>query len=143
MRNNKQASSERRYPFKMSRLYVNVATVILAVFMALVTLTEPLLLLFFLVLTAVISTATFFLKIRPIFRTRQAGDQQKNSAQSIGRRELYILLLVVIAIILLPFLLFLSAASLPAYTWFAIIASFAAGIGISEVLFYIYCKRMM
>ena len=143
MRNNEQASNERRYPFKMSRLYVNVATLILAVFMAVVTLTEPLLLLLFLVLTAVISAATFFLKIRPIFRIRKTRDQQKNPAQSIGRRELYILLLVIIAIILLPFLLFFSAGSLPPYAWFVVLASFAAGIGISEVLFYIYCKRMM
>lgn len=143
MRNNVQTSKERGYPFKMSRLYVNIATVILAVFMAFVTLTEPLLLLLFLVFTAVISIAGLFLKIRPIFGIRKTGDQQKNPAQPIGRRELYILLLVVIAIILLPFVLFLSAASLPVYTWFIVLASFAAGIGTSEVLFYIYCRRMM
>jgi hypothetical protein len=143
MRTSEQASGERKYPFKMSRLYVNVATVVLAVFMALVTLTEPLLLLFFLILTAAISVVTFFLKIRPIFSVRKTGDQQKTPAQSVGRRELYVLLLVVIAIVLLPFLLFFSAASLPPYTWFVVLASFAAGIGISEVLFFVYCKRVM
>ena len=143
MKKNMQAGRERRYPFKMSRLYVNAATTILAVFMAVVMLTELLLLLLFLLLTISISAALFVLRIRPVFRIRKPGDQQESPMQPLGRRGLYVLLIVVIAIIALPFLLFFSAGSLPPYIWFVVLASLASGMGISEILYYVYCNRMV
>lgn len=141
MNESTQGGTERGYPFRMSRVYVNAATTILAVFLAIVILPEPLLLLLFLLLTISIGAALFVLKIRPIFKVSKPRDQQGSLTQPLGRRALYVLLILVIAIIALPFLLFLSAAALPTYTWFSVLASLASGIGISEILYYVYCRR--
>jgi hypothetical protein len=142
MKSNEGARTERKYPFKMSRLYVNVATAILAVFMASVSLTEPMLLVLFVLLVILISAITFSLKIRPLFKIHRPT-QQEDSGEPMGPKTRFALLAAIAAVILLPFLLFLSAGALPANTWFIVIASLASGIGISEILFYIYCKRML
>lgn len=140
MRSNEAARKERKYPFKMSRLYVNVATALLALFMASVSLTEPMLLVLFVLLVVLISAIAFSLKIRPLFKIRRA-DQQEDSGEPVRPRTRFAMLIAIVAVISLPFLLFLSAGALPANTWFIVVASLASGIGISEILFYIYCKR--
>jgi sterol desaturase/sphingolipid hydroxylase (fatty acid hydroxylase superfamily) len=142
MKSNEGARRERKYPFKMSRLYVNVATAILAVFMASVSLTEPMLLVLFVLLVILISAIAFSLKIRPLFKLRRPN-QQEDSGEPMGPKTRFALLAAIVAVISLPFLLFLSAGALPANTWFIVVASLASGIGISEILYYIYCNRML
>ncbi len=142
MKGDEGARRERKYPFKMSRLYVNVATAVLAVFMASVSLTEPMLLVLFVLLVILISAIAFSLKIRPLFKIHRPN-QQEDYGEPMGPKTRFALLAAIAAVILLPFLLFLSAGALPANTWFIAVASLASGIGISEILFYIYCKRML
>ncbi|HKZ93454.1 MAG TPA: hypothetical protein VJ249_02580 [Candidatus Bathyarchaeia archaeon] len=142
MDQDERISKEKKYPFKTSRLYVNIATTFLAFFMAAVLLAEPTLFLIFLGLTSLVTVALFVLKIRPVINV-QRPHQQASPAESLSRRKFYLLVAAFAAIILLPFLLFLSAGSLDIYSWFIILAGVAAGMGISEIVFYIYCTRML
>jgi len=140
--NKTSKSRQRRYPFAISRVFLNVITSALATFLALMFLKENLLRVHFVISTSFVTAIVFILKIRPLIRVPVSGARNKPKKTELpDRRRSFLLLLTLMAVIVFPFLLFLSALIFEPAIWFILIASTASGIGISEILFYIYCEN--
>ena len=140
--NKDEDSKQGRYPFNLSRVFLNVLTSALSTFLALMLIEEALVLLYFLTSTALVTAIVSILKIRPVIKVPKSrtSEAPKNSRLPSRGRPVGLLILLV-AILMFPFLLFLSARVFDPAIWFMLIASIASGIGISEILFYIYCEK--
>lgn len=134
-------SRQGRYPFNLSRVFLNALTSALSTFLALMLIKESLVLLYFAAATSLVTAIVFVLKIRPVIKSPQfALGGQKNSMPPSRKRPVMVLFLLMVTL-MFPFLLFLSARIFDPTIWFMLIASIASGIGISEILFYIYCEN--
>lgn len=131
-----------KYPFKTARVYLNAATAALSFFLALMFLADPILFASYLTLTSTITIALFWLKLNPLTKKVASSqtDAQKTEYEPKTKRR-WLIIVGLLGLLSLPFALFLLSPFLPLYIWFIIIASLASGIGVSEVLFYIYCKK--
>lgn len=130
---------------RTGRLFFNVFLVALSVLFAIVYLREVLLLVSFVVASAVVTAIAFGLKLRPLVRRvplTSATGQQDDYGGAVGRHRRLTLLLLLLAI-MFPFLFFLSARIIEPAVWFLLLASIAAGMGVSEILFFVYRKRMV
>lgn len=133
---------ERQYPYPMSRLFVNVVTVGLAVFLMFVVVKEFVPLLVFLVAAGLLTVFRFFVKVRYVLKMIKVSNlEQGDVRKSLVERSRRVMLLGLVAIVLALPLLLLVTQVLPVYVWLTVMASVASGLGLSEVLFYIYCKR--
>lgn len=128
---------------RTGRLFLNVLLVTLSVFLAIAYLREILLLVSFVIASAVVTAIAFGLKLRPLIRRvpqNSATGQQDDYGGAVGRHRKLTLLLLLLAI-MFPFLLFLSARIIDPAIWFLLLTSIAAGMGISEILFFMYMRR--
>jgi predicted lysophospholipase L1 biosynthesis ABC-type transport system permease subunit len=139
--NQDSPQKQKRYPFGISRVLVNAMTSVLATFLAVMFLNETFLLPYFVLSTITVTAVAFILKIHPIIQVPKssAENQSENNDTHQSRRPFWILLVALIVLVVFPFLLLLSARVFEPTIWFALIASVAAGIGVSELLFYVYC----
>jgi hypothetical protein len=139
--NQDSPQKQKRYPFNISRVFVNAMTSVLAIFLALMFLEETFLLLYFVLSTITVTAIAFVLKIHPVIHVPQSVTEKQSGNNDVhqSRRSLWILLAALVAIVVFPFLLLLSARIFEPTIWFTLIASVAAGIGVSELLFYVYC----
>lgn len=131
-----------KYPFRTARVYLNAATAALSFFLALMFLADPVLFASYLTLTSTIAIVLFWLKLNPLTKgtTSSQTNAQKPEYEPKTKRR-WPIIVGLLALLSLPFVLFLLSPFLPLYIWFILIASLASGIGVSEVLFYIYCKK--
>lgn len=139
--NNTMRKRTARYPHSINRVYLNVATAMLSIVMAVLLLRENVLTLsYYVVLASILAVIPFMLKIR-LPRGEQSTSQDNSflNEQSAPQKKLIALLFVTIfALLASPFLL---AGFMPPHFWFILIVGIVTGLSISEVLFYIYCKR--
>lgn len=129
-----------KYSHNINRVYLNVTTAILSTVLALVLLREKtLLLLYYIVLTSILTMIASALKIRfASMRPKPQESSLPDTEESPKKRLLVLLFLMMLAILASPFLL---AGFLPPNTWFILIVGLAASLSISEVTFYIYCEK--
>ena len=131
-----------KYTHSTKRVYLNVTTAVLSIIMAITLLGEPLSLGYYVVSTSLVAMIVFALKIRLANMNLAESQESPSSDQESTPRKRVIALffLTVLAIIASPFLL---ARFLPPTIWFIVIVSLASGISISELIFFIYCKKMV
>jgi cobalamin synthase len=129
------------YPHSISRVYLNVATAVLSIVMALLLLRENVLVLsYYLVLTSILAVIPFVLKIRlpSIGQSTSQDNSFLNEESSPQKRLIALLFVTIFALLASPFLL---AGFMPPHFWFILIVGVVTGLSVSEILFYIYCKR--
>jgi len=142
--NSDDSQKERKYPFNMSRVYVNAVTAGLSSFMAITLLKDALLFSLFVIEASLVTGVVFFFKIRPIFRLPEAPEgETADLGKSISKNRFLFLMVATAAILATPLLLFLIVRFFPVEGWFILIAGLASGVGVSEVLYYIYCSRVV
>jgi hypothetical protein len=131
-----------QYPYPVSRLFVNVVTAGLAVFLMFMLVKEFVPLLLFVVSACLLTVVRFFVKIRYVFKIVRVSESQGGDVRKplVERSRLVMLLGLVAIVVSLP-LLILVTQVLPVYVWLTVMASVASGSGLSEVAFYVYCKR--
>jgi hypothetical protein len=136
-------SRQRKYPFNIGRVFVNAVTAFLSIFFVLIWLNEIILLSYFVIMVFSITFITFFFKLHPVFKKpTESLTTETELKTKPSRWRIFLLLGLLLTVLVSPFLLFLLAKVLPIYSWFILVASFAAGLGISEILFYIYCTKV-
>jgi len=132
-----------RYSHNISRVWLNVATAVLSIILTLILLREnPFFLLYYIILTSVLAMITFVLKIR-LANIRSATPQEssfQNEESAPKKGSLVLLFFMLFAVLASPFLL---AGFLPPHVWFILIVGLATGISISEIIFYIYCEKIV
>jgi phosphatidylglycerophosphate synthase len=123
-----------RAKLRTNRLVLNAALFVLAVFLAIAYLEELFLVAYFAIASAAIALVVSWARLRQVTKT--------TSAEPIARhRKLTIFLLILV--LSSPFLLFLLARFLEPTLWFVILASAAAGAGMSEIILYAYCRTLV
>lgn len=133
----------RRYPFSMKRVYLSMTTTVLSAILAFLLLaTQPIFLLFYAGLTAVLAAGIFVLKIRFLMRILDTEDESPPEGEQVSTKwgSLILLFFISLAMVAFPFLL---AGILDPSSWFTILISLSSGVSISEVSLYIYTERMV
>ena len=135
---------QRRYPYSVARVYLNGATVGLAVFLMLAWVNQPLPLLFFVASASLLAVFKFFFKVRYFSKIIKLPEfQQGHVGKSLLERSRPVRLLGLLAIVVaLPLLIVLTQV-LSISIWLTVLSSLASGLGLSEIIFYVYCKRKL
>lgn len=131
-----------KYSHNISRIYLNATTAILSTTLALILLREkPLLLSYYVAFTFILTMIASVLKIRfaSVRPTPQEG-LSPDVEEAPKKRLIALLFLIIFAGLALPFLL---AGFLPPHVWFILIVGLATGLSISEITFYIYCRKIV
>jgi len=133
METSEQPELKQRSP-KASRAFLNGALLVLAVFLAIMYLREPLLIAYFATISGAIAAVAFLTRFRQLTKASSA-------VQAVKHRKLTILLLILV--LSFPFLLFLVARFIEPTIWFLILASVASGVGLSEIILYTYSRTLV
>ena len=132
-------------PKRTGRLFLNVILVAISILLAIAYLQEAFLLVSFVIASAAVAAIMFGLKLRPLVRRvpqTPISEQPDRYSGVVGQHRKLTLLLLLVAI-MFPFMLFLSARFFDPTIWFLLLTSVAAGMGASEILFFVYRKRMV
>lgn len=134
-----------KYPHSIGKVYLNVTTAVLSIVLALTLLKDSLLLSHYIVFTSILATIIFILKIRPQKIVTPSLPQESSfpNEESAPRRRLLLLVFFMIFAILASPLLLAGLMRETPHIWFTVIVGIATGMSISEILFYIYCEKMV
>ncbi len=131
-------AEEVRYPHRTKRVYLNIATVALAVLLAGLTFPAypewPALLLYYLFFTLFITTIVYLLRTRLLpTRLIEAKDGPRETKAGTPWTAFILLFCAVLALLAIPLLL---ASVLPPQSWFIFIIGLISGLSISDMLVY-------
>lgn len=132
METSEQQEPKQRLP-KASRAFLNGALLVLAVFLAVTYLSDPLLIALFAAASVAIAAVVFLARLRQL--------RASSAIQAVKHRKLTVLLLILV--LAFPFLIFLLARFIDPVIWFLILASVASGVGLSEVILYSYSRTLV
>lgn len=129
-----------RYPHSIRGVYLSALLAgISIVFSLLLLQSQPILLLDYILFTALMTLVALEIKIRIFSAESKTGE---NFAEYEGNgtewRKLILLLLLIVIAIFLPIFL---ATILDYLIWFTLLAGFVSGLSLSEIFFYLYTER--
>jgi hypothetical protein len=131
---------KKRYPHKISAVYLNVTTAILSTIIAFLILNSPYTwLLHYLIFTFVVTVIVFAFKIR-LFQIQESGFSDSEEVTSGEHAMIWKMLLVFLMLVGCLFLPVLLAGVLDPYIWFIFIVSFTSGVSVSEIVFYLHTR---
>lgn len=128
------------YPFSKFGAYWSLVVAGLSVVLALLILTEPVLLISYFIFTFLLTVAVLVLKIHLLSTSESASLKSDSSkdAKNDQRWKIKILLLGFVISLIGPMILGLF---LPPTSWFIGLNSFISGMSFSEVLLFCYARR--
>lgn len=130
-----------KYPYGKVRVYWSAIITALSIILALLLLKSPLLLLYYLVLTLVLTAVVLALKIR-FLRMRVPGVREEELSETESRahrwRSLLILFGLLMVFLFLPLLL---AKFVHPESWFVSLISYTSGVSTAEVVFFLITRK--
>jgi len=125
-----KSMGRKRYPHKMSAVYLNATTAILSAILAFLILDSPYTwLLPYLIGTSIVTVIVFMFKNRLL--------QIQDSGKHTSTWKMLLIFLAFVACLFVPILL---AGVLDPYIWFILLVSFTSGFSTSEAVFYLYTR---
>jgi len=129
------------YPYPEKRVYLSAVIAGLSIVLTSALLSnQPILIIYYFVSTIIFTVITFLLKKR-LYTFILRDENEENADENEDRaswKAMLLVLLMSLAVFVAPLLL---AGIISAPIWFIMIASFASGVSISEIILYLQMRQ--
>lgn len=129
------------YPYSTVRIYWSATIVVLSIILALLILPgDPVSLLYYLVLTAIVTSVVLALKMR-FLRVRSLEPSKEELSETESGVQSWKPLLILIGVLIVSLTLPLLLARYHPEFWFISLISYTSSVSIAEVLFFLIIRK--